>query len=65
MAIIGFITDAYTVTEGINQSANLNVELISGQLGRDVIVIFSTESVSATSIILNLMNYAFEFLSDK
>lgn len=39
--------DNYTVTEGINLFANLNVELISGQLGREVIVIFDTQDGSA------------------
>ena len=46
-AVIGFVPDNYTVTEGINLFANLNVELISGQLGREVIVIFDTQDGSA------------------
>ena len=45
--VIGFVPEAYLVTEGSNLSANLNVELISGQLGRKVIVNFDTFDGSA------------------
>ena len=46
--MIGFVPDLYSVEEGVNQSANLNVELIFGQLGREVIVNFNTLSGYAT-----------------
>jgi hypothetical protein len=51
-AVIGFVPDNYTVTEGTDLFANLNVELISGQLGRDVIVNFDTQDGSAIGIII-------------
>ena len=53
MAVIGFVPNIYTITEGVTQFANLNVVLISGQLGREVIVSFSTQSGSAISIFDN------------
>ena len=46
MVTIGFVPDAYTVVEG-DHFANLNVEIISGQLGREVIVNLDTQSGSA------------------
>ena len=48
VATIGFVPDIYSVIEGTDQFANLTVQLISGQLGRDVIVTFDTQSGSAT-----------------
>ena len=45
--VIGFVPEAYLVTEGTNLSVNLIVELISGQLGREVIVNFDTFDGSA------------------
>ena len=48
--MIGFIPPAYSVAEGIDQFANLTVQLVSGQLGRDVIVNFDTQSGSAIGI---------------
>ena len=48
-AVIGFVPSQYSVTEGVNQLANLNVELISGQLGREVLVILNTRSGTAIS----------------
>jgi hypothetical protein len=51
-AVIGFVPDSYTVTEGTDLFASLNVELISGQLGRDVIVTFDTQDGSAIGIII-------------
>ena len=45
--MIGFVPDAYSVIEGTDQFANLTVELISGQLGRQVVVSFNTQSGSA------------------
>ena len=53
MAIIGFGPEAYSIIEGTDQFTNLNVELISGQLGREVIVNFSTLSGSATGTSLS------------
>ena len=47
--MIGFDPVTYNVTEGVDPSANLNVSLISGQLGRDVIVFLNTQSGTATS----------------
>ena len=47
MVTIGFVPDAYTVVEGDDHFANLSVELISGQLGREVIVNMDTQSGSA------------------
>ena len=41
-AIIGFDPDANNATEGTDLFVDLNVEVISGQLGRDVIVLFNT-----------------------
>lgn len=50
MAVIGFILDNYTVAEGIHGLANLTVEVTSGQLGREVVVIVDIHSNgSATS----------------
>ena len=46
-AVIGFVPDNYTVTEGADLFANLNVELISGQLGREVLVNIDTQDGSA------------------
>ena len=57
MAIIGFASDNNHVTEGVDNSANLTVELISGQLGREVVVSFSTSYPSdsaATSMLYML-----------
>ena len=48
-AVIGFDPVTYNVTEGVDSSANLNVRLISGELGRDVIVFLNTQSGTATS----------------
>ena len=39
--------DNYTVTEGTDLVATLNVVLISGQLGREVLVNFDTQDGSA------------------
>ena len=52
MATIGFVNDIYSVIEGTDQFANLTVQLISGQLGCEVIVNFSTQSGSAISAVL-------------
>lgn len=49
MAVIGFVPSEYSTTEGVDQFANLNVQVISGQLGRDVLVILNTQSGTATS----------------
>ena len=49
-AVIGFVPPAYSVLEGVDRFANLNVQLVSGQLGRDVIVNFDTRSGSAIGI---------------
>ena len=46
-AVIGFVPDNYTVTEGADQFANLYVGLIAGQLGCDVLVNFDTQDGSA------------------
>ena len=50
-AVIGFVPAAYSVVEGTDRFANLTVQLISGQLGHEVIVNFNTQSGSATSTI--------------
>ena len=47
--MIGFVPDTYNATEGVDVLVNLNVQLISGQLGREVVVIFDTQSGTATS----------------
>ena len=49
VAVIGFDPITYDVTEGVDQSVNLNVRLISGVLGRDVGVFLNTQSGTATS----------------
>ena len=46
-AVIGFVPDNYNVTEGTDLFANLNVELISGELGRVVLVNIDTRDGSA------------------
>ena len=46
-AVIGFVPDNYNVTEGTDLFANLNVELISGELGREVLVNIDTQDGSA------------------
>ena len=48
--MIGFVPDTYNATEGTDLFVDLNVELISGQLGRDVLVLFNTQSGSATGL---------------
>ena len=57
-AVIGFVPDVYSVTEGADRFANINVELIFGQLGCEVMVNFTTRSASATGI-----NFCFVKLS--
>ena len=52
MATIGFVPAIYSVIEGTDQFANLTVQLISGELGREVIVNFNTQSGSAISTVL-------------
>ena len=47
VAVIGFLSDTYSVIEGIDQFSNLNVVLFSGQFGREVIVNFNTLNGSA------------------
>ena len=51
--VIGFVPPAYTVVEGVDQFASLTVQLISGQLGYEVIVNLTTQSGSAIGIILS------------
>ena len=46
-AVIGFVPPAYSVVEGVDQFTNLAIQLISGQLGREVIVNLTTQSGSA------------------
>ena len=53
--MIGFVPDVYSVTEGADRFANINVELISGQLGHEVMVNFTSQSGSATGIITILL----------
>ena len=48
--MIGFVPDTYKATEGTDLFVDLNVELISGQLGRDVLVLFNTQSGSTTGL---------------
>ena len=50
MAVIGFVPDNYTVVEGTDSFTTLSVQLISGQLGRQVIVNFDTQSGSAIGL---------------
>ena len=38
VVVIGFVPDNYTVTEGVDGFVNLTVELLDGELGRDVVV---------------------------
>ena len=49
---IGFVPDIYSVIEGTDQFANLTVQLISGELGHEVIVNLNTLSGSAISTVL-------------
>ena len=51
--VIGFVPPAYTVVEGVDHFASLTVQLISGQLGYEVIVNLTTQSESAIGIILS------------
>ena len=53
-AVIGFVPDTYNATEGTDLFVDLNVELISGQLGRDVLVLFNTQSGSATGLMYHV-----------
>ena len=46
-AVIGFVPPSYSVVEGVDRFASLTVQLISGQLGRDVTVNFITRRGSA------------------
>ena len=47
--MIGFDPSEYSTTEGVDQFANLNIRVLSGQLGRDVVVVLNTQSGTATS----------------
>ena len=44
MAVISFVPDKYAVIEGTDSSVSLTVNLVSGQLGRQVEVIVRTPS---------------------
>ena len=48
--MIGFVSPTYSVVEGVDRFTNLTIQLVSGQLGRDVIVNFDTRSGSAIGI---------------
>ena len=56
-AVIGFVPPAYSVAEGVDQFASITIELIYGQLGREVIVNFTTQSGSAIGILFLLLKY--------
>ena len=45
-AVIGFLQD-YVVTEGVNFTVDVDIQLLSGELGRDVIVRVLTDPDSA------------------
>ena len=63
-AEIGFVPVAYSVMEGTDRFANLTIQLISGQLGCEVIVNFTTQSGSATGIsIVCLLKISGDYLS--
>ena len=55
MVTIGFTCDNYMVTEGVDNSANLTVELIFGQLGRQILVAFDTSYPSGTATSMSCM----------
>lgn len=55
VAVIGFSHDNYLVTEGVDNSTTLTVELISGQLGREVIVNFGISYPSGTATSMSCM----------
>ena len=48
-AVIGFVSEHYSVSEGIDGFANVTVKVLSGQLGREVVITVDTyTSGSAT-----------------
>ena len=56
VAVIGFAPDMlynYSVIEGVDNVINLTVELNSGQLGREVVVILEIQSDTATSVLVS------------
>lgn len=48
--MIGFVRDNHMVTEGVDEFASITVEVISGQLGREVVVVFDTKADSTASM---------------
>ena len=48
-AVIGFFQD-YIVTEGVNFTVDVDIQLLSGELGRDVVVRVFTDPESAQGI---------------
>ena len=44
--VVGFLQD-YVVTEGVNFTVDVDIQLLSGELGRDVIVRVFTDPDSA------------------
>ena len=57
VVVLGFVSHIYHVSEGVDRLANLTVELVSGQLGQEVVVVLNTRSDSATSISISLSIY--------
>ena len=56
VAVIGFAPDMlynYSVIEGVDNVINLTVELNSGQLGREVVVVLEIQSDTATSVLVS------------
>ena len=47
VAVIGFSPDVYAIAENLG-NVTLTVLLLNGQLGRDVVVTFSTDDGTAT-----------------
>ena len=46
VAVIGFRQN-YSFTEGVDRSANLNLEVLSGGIGRDVVISLHTHSTDS------------------
>ena len=54
VAVMGFDSDYYTITEGENTFLFIAVEVMKGQLGREVVTTLTYKDVTATSLLFLL-----------
>ena len=50
--VIGFDLESYTVSEGLDNFANITVKLLNGSLGQEEMVTVTTQDGSATGNII-------------